>query len=47
MYEEIDVPLVPVLARMEHAGVKIDLTVLEEMSGKLQREADSQGARHL
>jgi len=39
VYEEIDAPLVPVLARMEDAGVKIDLAVLGEMSVKLQREA--------
>ena len=39
VYEEIDAPLVPVLARMEYAGVKIDLAALEKMSGKLQREA--------
>ncbi len=39
VYEEIDAPLVPVLARMEDAGVKIDLAALEKMSGKLQREA--------
>ncbi len=39
VYEEIDAPLVPVLMRMEEAGVKIDLTALEQMSGKLQREA--------
>ncbi len=39
VYEEIDAPLVPVLARMEDAGVKIDLAALERMSGKLQREA--------
>ena len=40
VYEEIDTPLVPVLARMESAGVKIDPTALGEMSVKLQREAD-------
>ena len=39
VYEEIDAPLVPVLARMEDAGVKIDLAALEQMSGKLLREA--------
>jgi len=39
VYEEIDAPLVPVLARMEDAGVKIDPAVLGEMSVKLQREA--------
>jgi DNA polymerase-1 len=39
VYEEIDRPLVPVLARMEDAGVKIDPAALEQMSAKLQREA--------
>ena len=41
VYEEIDAPLVPVLARMEDAGVKIDTTVLGDMSVKLQSEADA------
>ena len=41
VYEEIDGPLVPVLARMEEAGVKIDPVALGEMSVKLQREADA------
>ena len=39
VYEKIDAPLVPVLARMEDAGVKVDPAVLGEMSVKLQREA--------
>ena len=38
VYEEIDKPLVPVLLRMEHAGVRIDLTVLREMELKLGSE---------
>jgi DNA polymerase-1 len=38
LYEEIDLPLVQVLARMEQAGVKIDRKVLEEMSSRLERE---------
>jgi DNA polymerase-1 len=41
VYDDIDVPMVPVLARMEDAGVKIDTTVLGEMSVKLQREAEA------
>jgi DNA polymerase-1 len=41
VYEKIDAPLVPVLARMEDAGVKIDPAVLGQMSVKLQREADA------
>ncbi len=39
VYEGIDAPLVPVLMRMEDAGVKIDPAALGEMSVKLQREA--------
>jgi DNA polymerase-1 len=38
LYQEIDLPLVPVLARMEQAGVKIDRQVLAEMSSRLSRE---------
>ena len=38
LYEEIDLPLVPVLARMEHAGVKIDTASLSKMSSELERE---------
>jgi DNA polymerase-1 len=38
LYEEIDLPLVPVLARMEHAGVKIDTSALAKMSAELERE---------
>ncbi len=38
IYESIDLPLVPVLLRMEHAGVRVDLDVLREMDTKLTRE---------
>ena len=38
VYEKIDLPLVPVLARMEAAGVKIDTAALGRMSQKLQAE---------
>jgi len=38
LYEEIDLPLVPVLARMERAGVKIDTAALSQMSTELERE---------
>jgi len=41
LYEEIDLPLVPVLARMEDAGVSIDRKALSEMSSRLQREIDT------
>ncbi len=41
LYEDIDRPLVPVLARMEDAGVKIDCDVLAEMSKRLDRDCQS------
>ncbi|HEY1264634.1 MAG TPA: DNA polymerase I, partial [Terriglobales bacterium] len=41
LYEEIDLPLAPVLARMEQAGVKIDRNALGEMSSRLEREIDA------
>jgi DNA polymerase-1 len=40
LYEEVDLPLVPVLARMEQAGVKIDTDALSKMSSELEREID-------
>ncbi len=36
VYDDIDLPLVPVLARMEDAGVKLDCDVLAEMSQRLE-----------
>jgi len=41
VYDEIDLPLVPVLARMEGAGVKLDCEVLAEMSQRLERESQA------
>ncbi len=41
VYDEIDAPLVPVLARMEDAGVKIDPAVLGRMSVRLHSEAEA------
>ena len=38
LYQEMDLPLVPVLARMEQAGVKIDTAALAKMSSELERE---------
>ena len=38
LYEEIDLPLVPVLARMEDAGVAIDRATLGTMSQRLEGE---------
>jgi DNA polymerase-1 len=41
VYDEIDLPLVTVLARMEDAGVKLDCVVLAAMSQRLEREINS------
>ncbi len=46
VYDEIDLPLVPVLARMEEAGVKLDCEVLAEMSQRLELEC-GQKAREI
>jgi DNA polymerase-1 len=43
LYDEIDLPLVPVLARMEKAGVKIDRKALAAMSSRLEREVEAKG----
>jgi DNA polymerase-1 len=40
LYQEVDLPLVPVLTRMEQAGVKIDRQALAEMSARLEIEID-------
>ena len=41
LYDEIDLPLVPVLARMEKAGVKVDTAALASMSVDLDRESSA------
>jgi DNA polymerase-1 len=41
VYHTIDLPLVPVLLRMEQAGVRIDPAVLSEMSTRLAIEVDN------
>ena len=46
VYDDIDLPMSPVLARMEAAGIKIDTEVLAEMSQRLERES-SQKAREI
>jgi DNA polymerase-1 len=43
VYETIDLPLVPVLLRMEHAGVRIDSHVLGEMQTMLAAEMERVG----
>ncbi len=41
VYDEIDLPLVPVLARMEDAGVKIDMGMLATLSVDLEKGCDA------
>ena len=40
IYDEIDLPMSPVLARMEDAGIRIDTVVLGEMSKTLEHDAN-------
>jgi DNA polymerase-1 len=44
LYQDIDLPLAPVLARMEHAGVKIDTPALAKMSSRLQKEIEAKAS---
>ncbi|HBV57941.1 MAG TPA: DNA polymerase I, partial [Candidatus Magasanikbacteria bacterium] len=37
LYEKIEAPLIPVLARMEEAGIKVDVEHLEKLSQKLSK----------
>lgn len=41
VYDDIDFPISPVLARMEEAGIRIDTAVLAEMSERLERDANA------
>jgi DNA polymerase I len=41
VYDTIDLPLMPVLTRMENAGVKIDTTALSHMSVELEKQCDA------
>ena len=45
VYAEMDLPLVPVLARMEEAGVKLDVKVLGKMSEELGKQVESLAAQ--
>jgi DNA polymerase-1 len=45
VYQTIDLPLVPVLLRMEQAGVRIDTSVLSAMSTRLAVEMDTLAER--
>jgi len=40
VYEDIEMPLVPVLASMEQAGVKLDVRLLRQISGELAQKMD-------
>ncbi|HUZ96025.1 MAG TPA: DNA polymerase I [Edaphobacter sp.] len=45
VYDTIDLPLVDVLLRMEQAGVRVDPTVLNDMSNRLAIEIDNLAER--
>ena len=41
VYDDIDLPMSPVLARMEDAGIRIDTAALADMSERLERDANT------
>ena len=40
LFRDLEIPLVPVLARMEANGIRIDVPFFEEMNGKLEGELE-------
>jgi DNA polymerase-1 len=38
LYEEMELPLFPILADMEHVGVKIERSMLQKMSGVMEKQ---------
>jgi len=40
LYEQIEAPLIPILAEIEMAGVLVDANVLEESSGKMEKRIE-------
>ncbi len=40
LYEEIDLPLAPVLARMELAGIRVDAGVLASLSARMEKDLE-------
>lgn len=45
VYRELELPLIPVLAALERAGVKLDGGVLARLSGRVERELTERSAR--
>jgi DNA polymerase-1 len=41
LFEDIEIPLVPVLAAMETEGINLDVSFLKNMSGEMQKEIDT------
>lgn len=40
LFTEIELPLIPILARMEHVGIRINGETLKTLSGELEREKE-------
>ncbi|MGH8871759.1 MAG: DNA polymerase I [Acidimicrobiia bacterium] len=45
LFEEFELPLIPVLARMEHAGIGVDRAYLENMGAELREKLTALDAR--
>src|SRR5699024_10450873 len=44
-YEEVEVPLIPIVVDMEKEGYEIDLAYAEEYGARLRKEAEEYGAK--
>ncbi|MCY3739110.1 MAG: DNA polymerase I [Gemmatimonadaceae bacterium] len=45
LYEEVEAPLIPVLAAMEHAGIRVDPAILKTISDELAERIESAAQR--
>ncbi|MFP5378917.1 MAG: DNA polymerase I, partial [Vicinamibacteria bacterium] len=45
VYRDLELPLVPILAGLEQAGVRVDARVLAEQSARVERDMDALSAR--
>ncbi len=45
LYEEVEAPLIPVLAAMEHAGIRVDPAILKTISDELAARIESAAQR--
>ena len=40
LYHEMEIPLIPVLAQMQHDGIRVDTDLLRQVSGEMEKDLD-------